>query len=681
MTINKIKLKKDKRDFQKMIVKFLFSFLACIFIICLLPLQPSIALMHTSEETIVTGNISVLLLLLSILILLPTILFLKISRRELEKRTAELYDSNKQMEKEIIERKRVEEALRESEERYSLASQGANDGLWDWNLNTEDIYFSPRWKAMIGFGNDEIGKSVNEWFNRVHPDDIKKLNKDVADHLKGLTAHFENEHRMMNKDGIYLWMLNRGLAIRNEDGTAVRIAGSQTDITARKKAEEQLLHNAFYDALTELPNRALFIDRLGVSFAHMKRRKDYLFAVLFLDLDRFKNINDSFGHVIGDQLLVLVAERLKNILRLGDTVARFGGDEFTILLEDIKDLSDAVFIAERINKELAYPFNLNGKEMFINASIGIAKSETDYEQPGEILRNADTAMYRAKLYGKARYLVFDKTMHTDTLELFQLETDLRYAIDRQEFVIYYQPIISLETGKISGFEALVRWRHPERGLLLPTEFVPLAEETGQIVPIGLWVLREACQQVRKWQEQFLPDPPLTVSVNVSCKQFSQPDLVEQMLHILEETGLDPQNLVLEITESGIMQNAEIVTLLFSRLKALKVQLNIDDFGTGYSSLSYLHQFPINALKIDRSFVIRLGNNGKNSEVVRSIVELAHNMRMHVIAEGVESLDHLQILEALKCEYAQGYLFAHPLDSEAAEGLLANRAQDQRWMSF
>lgn len=573
------------------------------------------------------------------------------------------------------DRRRAEAALRESEERYALAAQGANDGLWDWNLKRNEIYFSPRWKAMLGFEDNEIGSSTDEWFNRVHADDLGRVKMEIAAHLGGLTRHFENEHRMMHKDGTYRWMLSRGIAVPDADGTRQRMAGSLTDITDRKLAEEQLLHDAFHDALTGLPNRALFMDRLGQSIARAKRRKDYLFAVLFLDLDRFKVVNDGLGHAIGDQLLIAIAQRLEASLRPGDTVARLGGDEFVILLDDIRDLGGPTLVATRVQKELALPFSLSGREVFTTASIGIALSSTGYDRPEDLLQDSDTAMYRAKVLGRARHELFVPGMRDGAVALLQLETDMRRAVERKEFLLHYQPIVSLGTGRIIGFEALVRWVHPQRGLISPEGFIEVAENTGLIILIGWWALGEACRQTRAWQERFRENPPLFVSVNLSGKQFVQPDLIKEIERILQETGLDARSLVLEITESVIMEKAASTTSRLLQLRALNVQLHIDDFGTGYSSFSYLTRFRFDKLKIDRSFVSRMGLDEENTEIVRTILTLAGNLGIGVIAEGVEGPDQLVQLRALNCGYGQGYFFSKPLDSAAAEALIA---AEPRW---
>lgn len=574
----------------------------------------------------------------------------------------------------ISDRKQVEEALRDSQERYALAVRGANDGLWDWNLKTEEVYYSPRWKSMLGYQESEIGNKPDEWFSRIHAEDLERVKAQIFLHFGGRSRHFESEHRVLHKDGDYRWMLSRGIAVRDADGKASRMAGSQTDITKRKQAEEQLLHDACHDMLTGLPNRALLIDRLGLAIERAKRLENHRFAVLFLDLDRFKVVNDSLGHMVGDDLLISLARRLETCLRAGDTFARLGGDEFVMLLEDIKDINDAVRVAERTHKALELPFDLNGQEVFTSTSIGIALSDTGYDRPEDTLRDADTAMYRAKSQGRSRHEVFDRIMYEQAVALLQVETDLRRAIDRHELRVHYQPIVFLATGKISGFEALVRWQHPERGLISPCDFIPIAEETSLIIPLGAWVLREACRQTRVWQKQFPTHPPLTISVNLSGKQFSQSDLVYQISQILQETDLQPNHLKLEITESVVMGNAESAIAMLFQLKALGVQLQIDDFGTGYSSLSYLHRFPTDTLKIDRSFVSRMSPNGEGSEIVRTIVTLAHNMGMSVTAEGVETLEQLTQLRTLQSEYGQGYFFSKPVNCDMAESLLVKEYQ-------
>jgi diguanylate cyclase (GGDEF)-like protein/PAS domain S-box-containing protein len=571
----------------------------------------------------------------------------------------------------VTELTQARKALEDSEQRYALAVAGANDGLWDWDLKGNTIYFGARWKAMLGFAESEIGASPDEWMKRIHPEDREGLKASIAAHLAGRSAHLEAEYRMLHKEKAYRWMLSRGLAVRDAQGKATRLAGSQTDITDRKRAEEELSRQAFYDTLTDLPNRALFIDRLTQAVKRAKRRKDTRFAVLFLDLDRFKDVNDSLGHAIGDELLKAIGKRLEASVRPGDTVARLGGDEFTILLDDLKEPDHAVEVAERIQAELKQPFVLSGQEIFTSVSIGIAPG-TVSDEPEDLLRDSDTAMYRAKERGKACYEVFDTTMHSRAVARLKLETDLRKAIERQEFRVFYQPIVSVRSREIVGFEALARWQHPSDGLVPPANFIPLAEETGLIIAMDLWVMRQACVQTKSWQGRW---PELSINVNLSSKHFSQPGLVKSVEDVLDDTGLEPGRLRLEITESVILEDVPRIADVLGRLKELGVRLYLDDFGTGYSSLSYLHRFPIDAVKIDRSFVGQLGKKGEKgekAELVSTITALAANLNMGVVAEGVETEEQLERLRALRCERVQGYFFSKPVDAAAAEILLTRQ---------
>jgi diguanylate cyclase (GGDEF)-like protein len=450
---------------------------------------------------------------------------------------------------------------------------------------------------------------------------------------------------------------------------------------ALEETKEHFRHAAFHDSLTGLPNRSMFSELLAAEIENVKLRPDHFFSVLFIDLDRFKNINDSLGHSYGDLLLVAFAERLERILRPIDTLARFGGDEFAILLTSTSSPADALRVADRILEDLTLPFDLNKNSSFTSASIGIALSSSGYDRPEDVLRDADTAMYRAKENGKGRYEVFDTDMHARAVSRLRLERDLRQAIDEKQFSVYYQPIISLESAKLAGFEALVRWNHPIEGLVSPADFIPVAEETGLILPIGQWVLEEACKAVHKWQQNSPRHRNLSLSVNLSGKQVSQPDLLEKVQWALDKSGLEPRFLKLEITESVVMENAEAATAMFKRLRALGVQLSIDDFGTGYSSLSYLHRFPLNYLKIDRSFVSRMTETSDNAEIVKTIVTLAHNLGMQAIAEGVETPDQCEKLRAIGCEFAQGYLFSRPIDRNAVLAMLADEIESEIQLSI
>ncbi len=452
-------------------------------------------------------------------------------------------------------------------------------------------------------------------------------------------------------------------------------AALQKEIEERKAAEAQLLYDAFHDALTGLPNRALFVDRLEHVISGAGRHPTELYAVLFLDLDRFKVINDSLGHLVGDHLLVAVGERLSGCIRPGDTVARLGGDEFGLLIQGLQGPGDAVLVAERIHTALSGCFHVEGHEMFVTASVGVAVQADRYRKPDQVLRDADIAMYQAKLEGKACCEVFDTEMHGTVVDRLQLEADLRRAVEHgEEFVLHYQPIVALRTGKLVGVEALVRWKHPARGLIQAGDFVPLAEESGIIVPLGEWAVRRACAQLRSWQERIPALSDLTMSVNVSGRQFRRPDLVDGIGRILRESGVDPRLVAVEVTESVIMDDVEASAAKLSRLRDMGVQIHVDDFGTGYSSLSYLHRFPINAVKIDRSFVSGLPGHAESEEVIKAIVSIAESLDFDVIAEGVEREEHVEKLEELRCRYGQGHLVTRPLEAHAFEAWLAARAR-------
>jgi diguanylate cyclase (GGDEF)-like protein/PAS domain S-box-containing protein len=575
-----------------------------------------------------------------------------------------------------LERRRSEDQLRESQERYELAVQGAKDGIWDWNLETDEVFFSPRWKEMLGYEEAEIGNRPEDWFNKVHPADLDNLRKDLSTHLQGRSPHFECEHRILHRTGRFRWVLARAVAVPDPAGEGgLRIAGSLSDIHDRKTHEQRLEHDAMHDPLTKLPNAVLLLDRLSVALAQVRRRSDYRFAVLFFDLDRFKSVNDSLGHAMGDRLLVTVAKRLQALLRPGDTVARLGGDEFAIVANGIEEPADATRIADRIHEELQEPIDLEGQEVSTSASIGITLSSDGYKRPKDMLRDADTAMYRAKSLGRARYALFDEEMHHHAEEALRLESDLRQAVEERQFEIHYQPIVSLESGELEGLEALVRWQHPQRGLLVPGDFLKVAEETGIIAPIGWQVLKDACRQMATWHRQLPFTELLAVSVNVSNRQLVQTNFVGRIETILEQSGFHPSKLRLEINEQMLLEDPEATLDKLGQLATLGVQLYLDDFGTGNSSLRRLHRLPPGTIKIDRDFIAALDDSSVEKGMVETLVGLARSLGMGVIAEGLETPQQLSRVRRLECEFGQGFYFSRPLNAEDARTLIARRP---RW---
>jgi diguanylate cyclase (GGDEF)-like protein/PAS domain S-box-containing protein len=551
---------------------------------------------------------------------------------------------------------RKDAALRESQERFALAVQGTNDGVWDWDLRADTIYFSPRWKAMLGYGEDEVGATPADWFRLVHPEDIERLRLKLTQHREGQTSQFEDEHRMLDRDNTYRWVLSRGFASRDAEGVAYRLTGAQTDVTDRRS----------YDPLTGLPNRALFVERLERAMARAAVSA-HRFAVLFLDLDRFKVINDSLGHLAGDRLLVTFARRLEGCVRPGDMVARFGGDEFAILIDGITGPHDAAAVAERIQKALAESMEVGGHEVYTSASIGIALSNGDVRDSADLLRDADTAMYRAKSAGRARFEVFDAVMRDAVTVFMRTESELRRALERGELRVHYQPIVNLATGVIVAFEALLRWEHPERGLLRPQNFLAVAEETGLMVPIGLWALREACQQAATWRECGPAGRP-RLCVNLSARQITAGDLVEDIRTALLAADLPAERLVLEVTESSLLDPAGAALARIEELKSLGIGLHLDDFGTGYSSLSYLYRLPIDALKIDRSFIVTMSRSEQAFAIVRSIVSLAASLKLTVVAEGIETEAQAGHLRDLGCAAGQGFYFCDSVEPAVAAAL-------------
>ncbi len=552
--------------------------------------------------------------------------------------------------------------------RYDLAENGEYEGLWDWNLTTNRVHFSPRWISMLGCEEQEVGRTPEEWFRRIHPEDSPGVRQIIEACLVNGSPRIESQHRLLHKDGTYRWMHCRGIITRDETGQAVRIVGSHSDVTAGKVV----------DALTGLPNRLLLLDRLTRSIMRTRRRNDFLFAVLLLDLDRFSSLNERLGVATGDHLLIAAARRLETCLRAGDTVARIGrdhliarlgGDEFIILIEGLNEVGEARIVAERLLMEISAPFELDSREVFVSASIGIALSVTGYDSPEAALRDADIAMYRAKSLGKARCEVFDTAMLESACSRLELEADLQGALGRQEFLILYQPIMNLASNRIAGFEALVRWNHPVRGTVSPMEFIPVAERIGLIVPLGRWVLKEACGQLKAWQEKLGIQKELWVSVNFSGLQFAQRSLAEEVGQMLTGLQLEPHCLVIEVTESMMMENPQAVSSLLMQLRVMGIQIALDDFGTGHSSLGYLRHFPADLLKVDHSFVRSLASSQDDLEIIRAIRNLAKQLGLRTVAEGIENSDQLDLVRSLNFEFGQGYLFSRPVNAESAEELL------------
>jgi PAS domain S-box-containing protein len=586
-----------------------------------------------------------------------------------------------------LQLQRIRRQLAERDQLFQLISENAADMIALIDSDGRRLYNSPAYQKVLGYSPEELrATSATE---QIHPDDQPRVLK-AADKARRTGRGERVEYRIRHKNGSWRTLESTACAIRNSKGPTGQLVIVNRDITERKRAEDLLVHNAFHDGLTNLPNRALFMDRLQHALSLSKRQSNYKFAVLLIDIDEFKIINDSLGHSAGDELLIQIGQRLKQSVRRADTVsrarereeqgmpanddrlARLGGDEFTILLDDIRDPIEAVRVAERVQAELTIPFVVNKQEIVISASIGIASSASPHTQAEELLRDADMAMYRAKRSGKARCEVSDTAMHANAVKRLQLETDLRKALDQREFRVHYQPIVSLQTGRITGFEALSRWQRPER-LVPPLEFIGVAEEIGLIVPMNRQLWLEAFQHLRAWQSEFPSNPPLTMSVNITAKDFAQPDLADALRQSLEQSELDPHCLQLEIIETIAMGDAEKSGHVLSQLKALGVRLSIDDFGTGYSSLSRLRRIPVDTLKIDRAFILHMDSDPENREIVRIIITLARNLGLKVVAEGTETEAHINLLKQLNCEMAQGYFFSRPADHQAMLKLLAGNA--------
>ena len=573
-----------------------------------------------------------------------------------------------------IERQRSEQALVKVKERYALAVAGANDCIWDWDAASDQAYFSPRWNELIGIAPDASVSRLQDWFERVHPEDLSELRRLVTTNPENDRQHFEHEHRLRHENGDYIWVYARGVILADIEGRAMRMAGSISSITKRKETENQLIHRALHDPLTGLPNRVLFVDRLQQALRRFKRNSDLQFAVLYFDLDRFKFVNDSLGHSAGDSLLVSIARRLHSVIRPGDTVARMGGDEFAVLVSDIEDESDTSQVAERIHNLFQQEFSIAGRGMYTSASIGVAVATRQYQSPEELLRDADLAMYRAKRSEVENTVIFDTTMHQAAISRLNMETDLRRAVARDEFVVFYQPIVTVDDQRIVAFEALLRWSHPQKGLLGPESFLSVVEDSGMLATISWWVLEQACRQAREWRSVFVNGTALGMSVNVSASMFRADHAAQRLKQIVADSGIAPQDLSLELTERDCMDHEEATQATLAELRRFGVKIHMDDFGTGHSSLSYLQRCSLDTLKIDRSFIQNLASEEQSRAIIKTIVGLGQMLNINVVAEGVESQDQLDTLAALQCPEAQGFWFSRPVSAgEAGELLQRSRA--------
>ncbi len=588
--------------------------------------------------------------------------------QRIQERTTELAKANQELQYQVHQRKQVIQLLQESEEKLEGILNSLEEVVWSADLATQHLLFlNPAAHKVYGRPVSELLNNPQLRLQTIHPQDRERVERSLENTQQN--QNIDLEYRIIQPNGEVRWVWERSRVIYAPDGIPCRQDGIICDITERKRIEEKLSYEAQHDPLTGLPNRAAFVHRVKQAIATSQIDENYTFVVLFIDLDRFKIINDSLGHLIGDELLITVAQILQDCVRDGDFVARLGGDEFTILLNNVECLGDAHIIAGRIQEKLITPFHLDEHTVFTSASIGIVIGNSRYHNSADILRDADIAMYSAKSNGKARHEFFNDEMYARTAELLRIENDLRKAVVNEELILHYQPIISFDTGKLYGFEALLRWKHPQRGLIYPDKFINIAEETGLIIPIGEWVIKEACRQLLAWKMQFTEAANLKISVNLASQQVKEPGFLDKLDAIITTIKLPKNSLQLEITESTLMEGRQETINLLNAIRKRGIKLSIDDFGTGYSSLRYLNRFPINNLKIDRSFVQGMLDEKENFEIVKTIITLARTLKMDVIAEGVETLKQLKVLKVLNCKLGQGYLFSKPLASESIELLL------------
>jgi len=550
-----------------------------------------------------------------------------------------------------------------------LSIEGTSEGVWQWDLQTNVFRKSPGWAEILGSEPSDIGDDVRDWFALVHPYYLSGLRMDLAAHLQGKSERFECEYRIRHRDGTYRWVLCRGRVIEDDQGEAIAIAGVQTDVTRLIEVENRLIEEALHDRLTGLPNRGFFTAQLAQAIEAARTSPIFQFAVLFLDLDRFKEINDTLGHLIGDKLLAATAKRLRECVRPEDCVARFGGDEFIVLLERVDDFDEAQTVAARIGEALAEPFELEGHSVVTSASIGIVLSSSQFDDAEDLVRNADLAMYAAKAAGKGRSRVYDRTMYERTRRRWNLENDLRRAIEREELLLHYQPQICLKSGKILGAEALLRWNGPDGEKVGPAEFIPLAERSDLILDLGEWVLRRACAEALSWNRGMQRAAP-RVSVNVSGRQLKEPGFSELVERVLSDTGLDPKNLELELTETVMIDSLNESPAVVAGLSRMGIGIALDDFGTGYSSISYLTKLKASVIKLDRSFINDVSRKRLDAALVTGVIGLAHGLGLTVIAEGVEEEPQIEFLQSNRCDLVQGYLTGRPMSEDSFHQLLA-----------
>ncbi len=572
-----------------------------------------------------------------------------------------------------LEQARLRRALDDLQGRFALSVRGANDGFWEWTLGTGEAYFSRRWCELLGLGSTDARATIDEWLSRVHPDDFRAVRANIDAHLAGQTAFHETEHRVRGGDDEYRWVLSRGVCQRDERGKVVRMAGSLTDISEFREREQTIRQQSRQDGLTGLPRKELYMERLARAVELSAQYADYRFVAMMVEIDRLRLLNESIGHRAGDSVLTHVAQRIRSCVETETLVARLGGAKFAILVENVTDYEAGNRLAHVISESTRTPFDVDGQPVYVTVSIGFTTSERAYGRAEDVITDVTSAATQAKHSqdGGGRHLKFNTRLRMEALSRVRLEMALRRAVERDEFILHYQPIVSLETGYLMGFEALLRWNSPDRGQVSPGDFIPVAEQTGLIRPIGRWVFRVAAKQLRAWHEEFGLAGQLSVSVNLSGAQVADPDLLQAIARALRDTGVDPGSIKVELTESVVMENTEDVNAMLNALRQIGVQIWIDDFGTGYSSLSYLHQFPVDGLKIDKTFVDALDGTPESEPMIRTIVSLAEHLGVYLVAEGIERKVQADHLRKLRCGAGQGFLFGKPMSAPEARTLIAS----------